>query len=225
MLSALVFDVDGTLADTENHGHRRAFNEAFDTLGFEDYWSESQYQSLLKIAGGKERLKHYWQSLGRPQANDTKLIEQLHQCKTRIYTRLVEEGSIALRPGVEALLAAARARQLTLAIATTTTRTNVETLLRARLGTDALDWFEVIACADDASLKKPAPDVYRYVLQGLNVPAREVIAFEDNANGLQAARAAGVKRVVITPTPFSQDEDFSEAWQVLDDLAGFELPE
>lgn len=223
MLRALIFDVDGTLADTENLGHRRAFNEAFKEQGFDDEWSEQQYHSLLKVAGGKERLKHYWQSIGRPEAEDTSLIDRLHQCKTKIYARLVQAGEIKLRPGVESVLAAARDRGLTLAIATTTTRSNVETLLRARLGPNALDWFQVIACAEDAPNKKPAPDVYQLVLEKLKLPGGDVIVFEDNFNGLQAATAAGIDRVVITPTSFSQSEDFGDTWLVLEDLTQFEL--
>lgn len=225
MLNALIFDVDGTLADTENHGHRRAFNEAFKAFGFDDNWSEPQYRSLLKVAGGKERLRCYWRSLSRPEAEHTHLIDRLHRYKTRIYTRLVQGGNIKLRPGVEDLLTTARDRGLTLAIATTTTRSNVEILLRARLGPDALDWFAVIACAEDAPNKKPAPDVYQLVLEQLNMSGDGVIVFEDNFNGLQAAIAAGIDRVVVTPTSFSRGEDFGDAWQVLDDLTRFDLEE
>lgn len=225
MPDTLVFDVDGTLADTENNGHRPAFNAAFEALGLNDRWSESQYCDLLRVAGGKERLRHYWRSLGRPEADDTQLIERLHRRKTQYYMRRVRNGEVALRPGVEALLGTARDRGMRLAIATTTTRANVEALLQARLDPQAEDWFEVIACADDAPNKKPAPDVYRFVLQALGVPSHTVIAFEDNRNGLLAARAAGIDRVVITPTAFSRGEDFGDAWQVLDDLTQFKLPD
>ena len=215
--------MDGTLAETEERGHLRAFNQAFNELGFADYWSLDHYRDLLKVAGGKERIQHYWRLTAHPEAENWELITRVHRCKTQIYTSLVSGGEISLRPGVAELLAGARQLGLALGIATTTSRINFETLIQATLGGEALNWFRVIGCAENSPVKKPAPDVYQLVLKQLDLPADQVCAFEDNHNGLRAANAAGIGKVVITPTFLSQQEDFSGAWQVLEDLTRFDV--
>lgn len=222
MIKAFIFDVDGTLAETEDLGHRRAFNEAFKQFDLDDYWSSAHYRELLKVAGGKERMQHYWRSNGSPLAQDQALVDRLHRAKTQIYTELVAKGEVQLRPGVADIIHHARQQAIRLAVATTTARVNVESLIRSSLGSDALSWFEFIGCAENAANKKPAPDVYQLVLQQLRLRADQVIAFEDNCNGLQAANAAGIERVVVTPTFLNEDEDLSLAWQLLEDLTQFD---
>jgi HAD superfamily hydrolase (TIGR01509 family) len=223
LIAAFIFDVDGTLAETEDQGHRRAFNAAFKRFDLDDYWSSAHYAQLLKVAGGKERMQYYWRSMGNPPAHDETLLDRLHRAKTQIYTELVEKGEVTLRLGVADVIRQARQQGIRLAVATTTARVNVETLIRSTLGTDALSWFEFIGCAENAANKKPAPDVYQLVLKQLRLRADQVIAFEDNRNGLLAANAAGIERVVVTPTFLNEDEDLSLAWQVLDDLTQFKF--
>lgn len=221
MVKAFIFDVDGTLAETEDQGHRKAFNAAFRQLGLDDHWSSSHYRELLTVAGGKERIQHYWQSIGSPVAQDQALIDRLHRAKTQLYNDMVARGDVELRPGVAALIEQAWEKGIRLAIATTTTRVNVATLIRATLGDQALSWFEFIGCGDNCRIKKPAPDVYLLVLEKLRLRADQVVAFEDNRNGLRAGNAAGIARVVVSPTFLSDDEDLSAAWQLLDDLTEF----
>lgn len=198
-------------------------NEAFKQFDLDDYWSQAHYRSLLKVAGGKERIQHYGRSIANALAQDWALINRIHQNKTRIYTQLVENGEIKLRPGVAELIAHAKEQGIALTIATTTSRINVEALIQATLGSDVLSWFEFVGCAENAPIKKPAPDVYQLVLKQLKLPTDQVIAFEDNLNGLQAANAAGIGQVVITPTFLSQKEDFRRAWRVLVDLTRFDF--
>lgn len=224
-LQALIFDVDGTLAETERDGHRPAFNAAFAEHGLDWYWDEMLYGELLAIAGGKERIRHYAPRrapdiAARPEFDC--LVRDLHAAKTRHYLRLVESASLPLRPGVAALIQQARQRGLRLAIATTTTPENVTTLLNATLGAESPDWFEVIGAGDIVPHKKPAPDIYRWVLDRLALPAENCLAIEDSANGLQAARAAGM-RCLVTPNNYTAGEDFSGAWQVLSDLLEVDL--
>ncbi len=170
-LEALIFDVDGTLADTERDGHRIAFNRAFAEAGLDWGWSVELYGKLLSVTGGKERILHYidrYRPEFRRPADLSKFVADLHAAKTRHYVRLLEEGGIPLRPGVKRLLGEARDAGLRLAIATTTTPENVTALLDANLPRGA-SRFEVIGAGDIVPAKKPAPDIYDYVLRELGL--------------------------------------------------------
>jgi HAD superfamily hydrolase (TIGR01509 family) len=224
LLRALIFDVDGTLAETERDGHRCAFNRAFCELGLDWHWDEGRYGELLAIAGGKERLRYDALSRGvKPGGELDALIERLHRCKTTYYLALLNQGQIGLRPGVARLLREARRHGLRLAIATTTTQDNVTTLLGRLLGTTTLDWFDVMGAGDVVAAKKPAPDIYRWVLQRLELAADQCIAVEDSAIGLQAALDAGLT-TLITRSQYTQQQDFAGAFAVLDDLGEPERP-
>lgn len=213
-LRALIFDVDGTLAETEEL-HRRAFNETFAAQGLGWHWSRDTYRRLLKTTGGKERIAAFLAEIGAEGGD----IAALHRAKTRRYTDLMAQGGLRLRPGVADLIARARADGLRLAIATTTSRPNVEALARACFGQPAETVFPVIAAGDEVAAKKPAPDVFQLALARLRLPPAACLAFEDSRNGLLSARAAGL-RVVVTPSAYTGDEDFTGAWRVLPDLTG-----
>jgi HAD superfamily hydrolase (TIGR01509 family) len=225
MLEALIFDLDGTLADTEET-HRQAFNAAF--IEFELWWdwSPQRYTELLRISGGKERIAHYIGTLDAAAAERARLIElvpAIHRTKTRIYTELLEQGKRPFRPGVAKLLRSAREAGLRLAIASTTTSANVETLLRVNLAGEPQLAFSAIACGDQVRAKKPAPDVYELVLRSLHLPASRCIAFEDSVNGLRAAKAAGLV-TVVTPTRWNAGQDFSAADLNLNSLEEVDIP-
>jgi HAD superfamily hydrolase (TIGR01509 family) len=224
-LRALILDVDGTLADTEE-AHRCAFNDAFQQMGIDWNWSRPTYAHLLLTAGGKERLAAHIASLPISPAERRALgdrINDIHQAKTRIYTRMVLSGAVPLRDGVARLLDDAARSQVRLCIATTTTFANVEALLQTNLGDGALDRFAVIAAGDQVARKKPAPDIYEYVLGRLNASADECVAIEDSANGLAAAKAAGL-RTIVTPSYWTRTEDFSAADLVLPSLGSADRP-
>lgn len=219
-LRALIFDVDGTLADTERDGHRVAFNAAFAEHGLDWHWDETLYGELLQVAGGVERLARYARVHRAPALADDELaalVKRLHASKTRHYVQRVAEGAVRLRPGVERLIREARREGLRLAIATTTTRDNVIALLQATLGADAPGWFEAMGTAQEVAPKKPDPAVYRWVLERLCLDAGAALAFEDSGHGVTAATGAGL-RCVVTPTGYSAGDDFGAASVWLDDL-------
>ena len=208
---AFVFDVDGTLAETEE-AHRASFNQAFGEHRLGWCWDRSLYRDLLRTTGGRERILEY----GRRVGADVDAAA-LHARKTAIYTERVKAGRIELRPGVAALLAHARREGLQLAIATTTSRANVTALLDATLGAASIRWFASIRTGEDVAAKKPDPEVYHLVLSDLGLPAADCLAFEDSANGLAAARSAGL-RTIVAPSVYSADDDFSGADLVVDTL-------
>lgn len=219
-LQALIFDVDGTLADTEQDGHRIAFNAAFEAAGLDWHWDVARYGELLAVTGGKERIRYYLSRSHPALLNEAGIdlrIAELHRAKTALYSKFVAAGALPLRPGVARLIAEAHAAGLRLAIATTTTPENVAVLLEHSLAPGSSAWFEVIGAGDVVPAKKPAPDIYQWVLERLRLPATACLAFEDSENGLLAARAAGLA-TVITVNAYTAQQDFSAAEIVLSDL-------
>jgi len=198
-LQAILWDVDGTLADTELDGHLPAFNQAFAEAGLPWHWDPATYLELLAVTGGKERILAWWQRVdpaGAAAPGTADRIRALHARKTALYTACVADGRVTLRPGVARLIAEARAAGVRQAIATTTSPENVLALLRATLGPEAPGWFEVIGAGDVVPAKKPAPDIYLWVLERLRLPAAACVAIEDSAAGAAAAMAAGLPTLV-----------------------------
>jgi beta-phosphoglucomutase-like phosphatase (HAD superfamily) len=224
-IQAIIFDVDGTLADTED-GHRQSFNQAFAECGLDWHWDEALYDKLLRVTGGKERIRYFVSDFladyTRPD-NFDEFVKRLHQVKTAHYTAMLRAGQIPLRPGIGQLISDAHAAGITLAIATTTTPENVATLLEVGLGHDWQKYFAALGCGDIVAHKKPAPDIYLWVLKKLGLHAAACIALEDSENGLRASLAAGIRTFVIS-NRYTRDQDFSGATAVFDglsDLDGF----
>jgi len=216
--AALIFDVDGTLAETEEL-HRQAFNHAFVRHGLDWHWDRAVYKDLLRVTGGKERIRAYHGRRENASPLSDADIAELHRVKTAHYAELIETGCCPLRPGVTDLLTTAKARGQRLAIATTTSHGNIDALLSQALGKRWAGDFDAIVAGDDVRDKKPAPDVYLEVLARLKLEASGCVAIEDSANGLIAASRVNIP-VLITRSMFFRDDDFSAARVVLDDLSG-----
>ena len=222
MLRALLWDVDGTIAETEEHGHRVAFNRAFADAGLGWRWDPPRYAELLEVSGGRERLlRDMAERPDAPPDPDAReaLARQLHLAKTAHYARIVAEGGIGARPGVPRVMAACAAAGVAQAIVTTTGRANVDALFPGLFGGAWRGRFAAIVCAEDAPLKKPHPQAYAVALARLRIGPAEALAVEDSPNGLQAATAAGVA-CCITRSLFFRGADFAGAALVCDDLDG-----
>ncbi|OFZ68443.1 MAG: phosphatase [Betaproteobacteria bacterium RBG_16_56_24] len=218
-IKAIIFDVDGTLADTED-GHRKSFNKAFAECGLDWKWDVALYDKLLKVTGGKERIKYFVSdflpNFVKP-ADYEGFVKNLHVVKTRHYTNMLGEGHIPLRAGIKQLIHDMHTAGITLAIATTTTPENVSALLEVGLGKDWESYFAANGCGDIVPHKKPAPDIYFWVLEKLGLAAADCIALEDSENGLHSSLAAGV-RTFITVNHYTRNQNFAGASGVFDDL-------
>lgn len=225
-LKALIFDVDGTLAETERDGHRVAFNQAFAYAGLTWQWSEPLYGELLAVSGGKERIRYFIETYAPPlpQVESwSTFIAELHQVKSTYYSERLRQGKIELRPGVQRLISEAIAAQVRLAIATTSRYENAIALLETALDQNAPQWFEVIAAGDIVPNKKPASDIYNFVLSQLQLPAHQCVAIEDTEHGLVAATGVNIT-TVVTVNRYTQKQDFALAALVLSHLGDAHNP-
>lgn len=223
-MKALIFDVDGTLADTED-AHRLAFNDAFAKAGYDWNWDRALYKQLLAVTGGQKRIRFYLESHDPEflQRDDIDiLIPDLHKSKTAFFVERLNQGQVPLRPGIEELIAEARAKNLTIAIATTTTPVNVTTLLTANLGEESIAWFACIGDGGQVPILKPEPDVYNWVLDKLGLKAGETLALEDSRNGLVACERATVPCLVVS-NDYTDGQDFSGALEVWKSYEGVTL--
>jgi HAD superfamily hydrolase (TIGR01509 family) len=221
VLKALLWDVDGTIAETERDGHLVAFNRAFADAGLAWRWSDARYAQLLQVTGGRERLLADMATRAdapsSPEARNA-LARSLHHAKNLAYARLVSEGGLLPRPGVLALMGAAEAAGLAQAIVTTTSRSNLLALMGQLLGSGWNRQFTVTVCGEDVAEKKPHPAAYRLALQSLGCLPEHALAIEDSPAGLQAARAAGLA-VLLRPSVYFPrcESPGSDCLQVSDD--------
>ncbi len=218
-MKALLFDCDGVLADTERDGHRPAFNLAFSQAGLGITWDVPTYGELLRIGGGKERLRHYFDTRGWPVPEVARddLVARLHRLKTDLFLRIIEGGQLPARPGVARIVDEAASIGLTLAVCSTSNERAVHAVVTHLLGPQRRRAFAGLFAGDIVPRKKPAPDIYLHAARLLGVAPSHCLVVEDSANGLQAARAAGM-RCLVTTSAYTAAEDFTGAARIVPDL-------
>ena len=218
-MQALIFDCDGVLVDTERDGHRVAFNEAFAKAGLDVSWDVDLYGKLLRIAGGKERMRHYFDSAGWPgdTGNDKDaFLAELHKSKTAIFSDLISTGKLPLRPGVRRLVDEAIAGGVRLGVCTTSAPKSIDAVLDL-LGPERKRRFEFVLAGDIVSRKKPDPEIYELARQRLELPESDCMVIEDSRNGLLAAIGAGFPCFITTST-YTVGEDFTGAVGIAPEL-------
>jgi HAD superfamily hydrolase (TIGR01509 family) len=222
MLKAIIFDCDGVLVDTERDGHRVGFNRAFRQFGIDAEWDVPLYGKLLHVAGGKERMRAYFDEYGWPEdkaaefGGRDELILALHKAKTEITAGLVSEGALPLRPGISRIVDDAIAAGVTLGVCTTSNPKFIDAVLDL-FGPERKAKFAFVHAGDCVARKKPDPEIYELAKQSLGLPVDECVVIEDSRNGLLAAKGAGLPCLITTST-YTVDEDFSEADRVVPDL-------
>lgn len=216
-MKALIFDCDGVLVDTERDGHRVAFNRAFAEAGIAAVWSVALYGELLKVAGGKERMKYYFERHGWPSGKTAEaLIPELHQRKTAIFTGLIAGGGLPLRSGITRIVDEARAAGVRLGVCTTSDPKSIDGVLDL-MGAKRKAYFEIVLAGDVVAKKKPNPEIYHLAKERLGLPSRDCVVVEDSRNGLLAATGAQLA-CLITKSAYTQGEDFHEAARVVTEL-------
>ncbi len=223
-LKALIFDCDGVFVDTERDGHRVAFNRAFAQKGYSFQWDIELYGELLKIAGGKERMRFFFDENGWPLDISDKeaFIKEMHKLKTDLFMNIIDSGQLPLRAGVKRLVDEAIAENITLAVCSTSNERAVNLVVERLLGSDRKEKFSVILAGDVVSKKKPDPEIYNLAKKHLGLAPEECVVIEDSRNGLIAAKEAGMK-CVVTISSYASDEDFTEADKVVGELG--DLPD
>ena len=218
-MQALIFDCDGVLVDTERDGHRVAFNDAFAKAGFDFSWDVDLYGELLRVAGGKERMRHYFDSQGWPDAagdDRNAFLAELHRSKTAIFADLIATGQLPLRAGVLRLVDEAIAAGVRLGVCTTSNPKSIDAVLDL-MGPERKAKFEFVLAGDIVSKKKPDPEIYDLARSRLNLPTSVCIVVEDSRNGLLAAIGAGFPCFITTST-YTVDEDFTGAVGIAGEL-------
>ena len=216
-MQALIFDCDGVLVDTERDGHRVAFNRAFKAAGLDIEWDVPLYGELLKVAGGKERMRAYFDRFGWPEGHDRdELIVSLHKLKTRLFVELIRSGELPLRPGIARIVDEAIAAGVRLGVCTTSAAESIDGVLDL-FGPERKAKFEFVHAGDVVSKKKPDPEIYELAKTTLQLPASECVVIEDSRNGLRASTGAGLPTVITTST-YTVDEDFTGALTVVPEL-------
>mgnify|MGYP001422145794 FL=1 len=225
LLSAVLFDVDGTIAETEDL-HRKCFNESFKEFNLDWFWDEAIYKELINIGDGKERIEHYikraWPEM-LEYKNLTKYINSIHKVKNELFEDYILESEINLRPGFKRLIKNLKANNVRIVSVSSTSEKNLITLFERGLNIDPGSTFDLIAHGDCTENKRPSPEIYEWILEKLRLPSQSCIAIEDSLRGVESARNANIE-VLVTPSSYTKHENFKDAKVVVSDLGEEDRP-
>jgi len=225
-LQAILFDCDGVLAETERDGHRIAYNKAFEAKGLDIRWDALIYSDLVRISGGKERMRHYFEQNSGHLAEDhfnEALIQELYQIKTEYFKDILRRGILPCREGISRIIAQAHSDSTLLFVCSTSHKESVETLIASNMGQEYLGYFTDLLCGDIVPHKKPAADIYLLAKEKYGLNPKKCVVIEDSRNGLLAAKGAGMN-CLVTPSFYTQNEDFSEADAIISTLGDDTTP-
>ena len=224
-LSAVLFDVDGTIAETEDF-HRKSFNEAFKEFNLDWFWDEAIYRELINIGGGKERIMYHikkaWPEM-LSYKNLSNYIDSIHKIKNEIYEDYIKDSSIEPRPGIKRLIDELKVNKIKIALVSSTSEINLKNLFKFGLGIDPYSEFDLVAHGDSTKLKKPSSEIYEWALQKLQLPHQACVAIEDSPRGLESSKGATLK-TIITPSKLTINEIFKGADLVVSDLGEKDKP-
>jgi HAD superfamily hydrolase (TIGR01509 family) len=206
---ALIFDFDGLIVDSESPGFQ-AWSELYAAHGCSLPFDK--YSACIGTIGGFDLHAYLEEQSGR--SFDRGDLE--NTCNARWLDLMKEQP---LLPGIASCVAAAKARRLKLAIASSSTQAWVTRNLR-KFG--LLDAFDAICTRDYVDAVKPDPALYLLALKKLDVSADDAIAFEDSPNGILAAKRAGIYCVAI-PNPLTKDLSLELADRRLNSVAEFDV--
>jgi len=225
LLSAVLFDVDGTIAETEDF-HRKSFNESFREFNLDWFWDEAMYKELINIGGGKERIEHYikraWPEM-LDYKNLTKYINSIHKVKNEVFEDYILESEIKPRPGVIRLIKELKENNIRIAIVSSNSEKNLHILFKQGLNINPKKTFDLIAHGECTKNKRPSPEIYEWVLEKLRLPPQSCVAIEDSPRGVESAKNANLN-ILATPSIFTKDEDFSDAKLIVSDLGEKDTP-
>ena len=188
-LKAVFFGSIGTIAETSEI-QRRSYNLAFKRLNIDCYWNVANYCEMLKIPGGKERIKNFT----IPNISDDE-VNKIHNLKEEIYAELIEEEDISRIEFVE-VFHHSKASDLKVGLITTTSNKNIESLSKALEDKVNFNDFDIITTSKDCFNPKPNPEIYQNALKTIGISPCEAIAVEDTQVNLGSSIAADINSIL-----------------------------
>ena len=208
---ALLFGSIGTIVETSEI-QRKSFNSAFKIAGLKWNWTKEIYKNLLNKSGGEERILRY-----AKQTKSNVNSKNIRKLKTKIFNRYLKKNKLKLRPGVKEIIKYSKKNQIKLALVTSTTLDNINSIffcLRENLNKKD---FNFIGNSTLVKKSKPSAEIYKLALKKLRLSPKECIAIEDTQESLNSAIKAKLK-CFIFPGKFHKSKKFNGAFKEINKI-------